>query len=239
MNHKGFFITGTDTEVGKTLVAAGLARALKQRGLDVGVMKPIESGCRWVDDALVPEDATFLKAVAESGDDLDLISPYRLEHPLAPSLAAEMEGRSISLDVIRDRYRTLEARHELTLVEGVGGLMVPLTTGLLVSDLIKLLDLPVLIVSRNTLGTINHTLLTVHHARSLKLDILGIILNQSSPSTDSSSQSNAREIENFAKTPVLGAVPFLNEVAKESLDRSFPKHVNLDLLLARLQDNVF
>ena len=142
---KGLFITGTDTGVGKTLVSTGLITLFKERGMQVGVMKPVESGCRRENGGLIPEDAILLKNAAESQEDLDIINPYALGAPLAPALAAEMEGVEIRLEVIQRAFEILSSRHDMVIVEGAGGFLVPIFGDFFMADLAKELDLPFLL----------------------------------------------------------------------------------------------
>src|SRR3990167_2155347 len=148
--NKGIFITGMDTGVGKTVVTAGLVLSLKHKGLDVGIMKPIQSGGRG--------DTEFLIKVSGVNDEIELINPYYLKKPLAPLTASEIEGVKIDITAIKNAFEELSRRHDIVIVEGIGGLLVPLTEDYFVSDLILELDIPVIVVSRVGLGTINHTL---------------------------------------------------------------------------------
>jgi dethiobiotin synthetase len=124
---KGLFVTGTDTGIGKTYVACGIAAAWRTRGLDVGVMKPAETGCRARNGVLVPADAQKLLRASRAGDPIDLVNPYRFRLPLAPAVAAAQEGAPIRIAAILKAYRQLRKRHSRMLVEGAGGIMVPLT----------------------------------------------------------------------------------------------------------------
>ena len=206
---QGIFVAGTDTGVGKTIIAGGLAAFYRTRSLRVGVMKPIESGCERLEDGLHPHDALFLKKMSSSSDDLDDIVPYRLEHPLTPSVAADLAGVEIDLARIHRAYRRLEDRHDVMLVEGVGGLLAPLFHHLNSVDVIRLLAIPLIVVARNALGTINHTLLTVEHARRNGLNIIGIIINNCSSSPDLSAETNPQVIEALAGVPLLGVMPYV------------------------------
>jgi len=214
---KGIFITGTDTGVGKTLIAGGLARVWLKSGKRIGVMKPIESGCVRSDNGLQPQDALFLKEMSYSTDDLDLINPYRLEHPLAPSIAAELEGVEIDLKKIGHIYQQLDLKYDLILVEGAGGLLSPLYKTLNSADLIRLLGIPMIVIARDTLGTINHTLLTVEYARSNGLTILGIIINNLSSTPDLSTKTNPQVIKKLSGLPILGVIPYLPLPQREDL----------------------
>ena len=215
---QGIFVAGTDTGVGKTLIAGGLAACYRKGGVRVGVMKPVESGCRRLEHGLQPDDALFLKKMAASTDALDDIVPYRLEQPLTPSVAAALSGVTIDLAVIKQAYRRIAGNHDLILVEGAGGLLAPIFGHLTGVDLIRLLQIPIIVVSRNALGTINHTLLTVEHARRSGLTVLGIILNHCSPSPDLSAETNPGIIEQMSGLPLLGVIPYLLLPVRE--DRS-------------------
>jgi len=174
---KGIFITGTDTGIGKTYVAAGIAEALRQSMLDVGVMKPIETGCLKRAEKLIPGDALRLIRAADVHDDLNLVNPYRFSKPLAPSVAAGFEHKKIVIKRIMKAYWTLSRRHDFMIVEGAGGIMVPLTQKATYLDLAQVMQLPVLIVARPGLGTINHTLLTISALRARKIPITGVAIN--------------------------------------------------------------
>jgi len=208
----GLFVTGTDTGVGKTLITGLLAAGLKARGVDVGVMKPLETGCAADEGDMRPEDALYLRQMAGVQDELDLICPYRLRDPLAPGVAAEEEGREIDLVVIRKAYRELARRHQFLLVESAGGLLVPLGGDLLTPHLMKVLDLPVLVVARNRLGAVNHTLLTVNEARRWGLTVAGVLLNRCEAQPDLSVQTNARVLKKFLSVPLWGEMPYLNRL---------------------------
>ena len=215
---KAYFITGTDTGAGKTLVTGALAAALAARGLSVGVMKPCESGCSEKDSALVPEDALFLRDMAGCDDSLDAICPYRLRTALAPGVAAQREGIVIDPARIEALCAAACRKHDSVLVEGAGGLLVPVTERLLTIDLVRLLALPLIIVGRLSLGTINHTLLTVREAQRAGLVIAGIILNQTSQVHGLAEQTNPEVLCRFTNAPLLGIMPFVPE--SDRRDRS-------------------
>ena len=205
----GIFITGTDTEIGKTVVAGGLAAAIKAAGVDVGVMKPIASGGVEHKGRIVSEDAIFLKGAAQVDDALDLINPICLRQPLAPSVAAEIEGVSIDLRQIDEAFAELCQRHEFVVVEGVGGIAVPICEEILVADMAQRFQLPLLIVARPNLGTINHTVLTVEFAKFYSLEICGIVLNASQEESKGlAEKTNPKELERLTNLPILGTVPF-------------------------------
>ena len=203
---RGIFITGTDTGVGKTVVAATLARLLVMRGVTAGVMKPVTSGCREQDGRLVSDDALLLCRAAGVTCSHD-IAPYLLREPVAPAEAAKLDGVRIDFSGITSAYERLSACHDVMIVEGAGGLMVPLAGGLLVADLVKALELPLLVVARPNLGTINHTVLTCFAAQQLGLTVAGVIINGYSDQPDLAERSAAHHIGSLCGAPVLGCWP--------------------------------
>jgi dethiobiotin synthetase len=203
---RGIFVTGTDTCVGKTIVSAVLARLLRMKGISVGVMKPVTSGCREDDGSLVSDDALLL-CLAAAVPYSDDIAPYRFREAIAPSEAARAECVRINFSHIKSVYERLSASHEYVIVEGAGGLMVPLAGGLLVSDLAHLLDLPLLVVARPGLGTINHTLLTCFTAQQMGLRVAGVIINGMPGNPGLAEQSAPHQIGSLCGAPLLGVWP--------------------------------
>ena len=202
---RSLVVTGTDTGVGKTYVAAGIVRALRRRGVDVGVMKPVASGVV----RGISEDAVLLREAAGVRDSLQFINPIGLEPPLAPSVAARISKSPIDLRRVWFAYGTLAARHDCMVVEGVGGLLVPIKDRYPVAAMAKALGLPLVIVTRPTLGTINHTALTVHAARSHGLEVIGLILNYSAKIRRGlAERTNRRALETECRVPVLGEIPY-------------------------------
>jgi len=175
--NRGIFVTGTDTGVGKTYIATGIAAELCRRGINIGVMKPAETGCRSQGKSLVPRDSLRLIKAAGVRDSLSLVNPYRFRKPLAPFMAAGLERKTINLDRIVHAYQTLSRRHDFIIVEGAGGIMVPLSGNSTYRELVEMLNIPVLIVARPGLGTINHTLLTILALRERNISVSGIVIN--------------------------------------------------------------
>ena len=207
MPAQGIFITGTDTGVGKTIVSAVLARLLKQRGLNVGVMKPVTSGCIDRDGKPVSEDAELLAWGAGTDPGDPDAAPYLLKEPAAPCVAASMEGKRIDFGLLRAAFDRLASRHEYVIVEGAGGLMVPLAGGLLVADLAARLELPLLVVARPNLGTVNHAVLTCYTARQLGLTVKGVIINNFPEHPDRAEESAPHLIDSLSGAPLLGVFP--------------------------------
>jgi dethiobiotin synthetase len=207
---KGVFVTGSDTGVGKTVIAGAIAAAIKAHGLDVGVMKPVASGAKEIEGKLVSEDAVYLKKIIDSTDDDALVNPILLKPPIAPTIAASKTGVPIDIDKIWKAYEELTNKHEFVVVEGIGGLMVPIDDTLFVADLVRKMDLALVIVSRDYLGAINHTLLTLEYAKSRNIRIKGIVINMLKNGGDF-----VREIEKHSSAPVLGTIPFKENVSVE------------------------
>ncbi len=201
---RGLFVTGTDTGVGKTFVTTALARALRAAGIDVGVMKPIETGV----PAAGPEDARALRLAAGVDDPLELVCPVRFALPASPEAAAKAERRSVPLAAIRDAHRALARRHAFLLVEGAGGLLVPIDAETDMADLARELALPLLVVTRPTLGTVNHTRLTLEAARSRGLEVLGVVISHATPA-EATSEGDRRNLEGLVERlgdDLIGAV---------------------------------
>lgn len=195
--HKAFFITGTDTDVGKTFVTAGLAKAAINRGSTVGIVKPISSG------GIV--DAVFLKEKLKLGDSLDAINPIKFRKPLSPYAAMKSEKVRIDITKIRRLVEGLKRSRDLVLIEGIGGALVPIKKNYFVADLIHDLRLPAIIVARAGLGTINHTLMTIDALKVRKVKVAGVILN-GFDGDEPSQVSNAAVIEEISKIPVIGRI---------------------------------
>ena len=171
--NEGFFVTGTDTGVGKTVVACALVRQLRAAGRDVGVMKPAETGVG--PDG--PLDAIALREAAGVSDPLAEICPVQLALPAAPSISAEAQQHEIDPSQIRSGFESLRLRHECMVVEGAGGLLVPIAPGYTMADLAADLELRLLVVARAALGTINHTLLTLEAADRRGLELAGVVIS--------------------------------------------------------------
>lgn len=202
-------MTGTDTGVGKTFVGTALAALLEERGIDVGVMKPAETGVADPEAPHYSEDAARLVAAAKVDDSPDLVVPYRLREPLAPAVASELEGRKISFQVVLSAYAELQSRHEFLIVEGAGGLAVPFNEDLDMAGLARALDLPLLVVSPTGLGAINGSVLTVEYARARDLEISGILLNLRQKVPDLAERTNPRVIARLTGVPIHGPLDLL------------------------------
>lgn len=195
------FVTGTDTGVGKTFVACAVAAALRARGLRVGVMKPIETGV-----AREPEDALALRAAAGDPASLDDVCPHRLRAPLAPAVAARLEGTTVDADRLVAHIQRRAREADVFLVEGAGGLLVPIVARVTWAEVAARLAFPVLIVAANRLGTVNHCALTARVAAGAGLRVRGLVLSQPAPETDESAATNGDTIAALTGLPVLATL---------------------------------
>ena len=220
---KGIFITATDTGVGKTLVAAGLAALLRERGIDVGVMKPVSAGG--------DEDVCTLVRASGAADPLDLVSPVRLKSPLSPNVASQREGVAIDPDRIVEAFSRLSSAHDVVIVEGAGGLLVPITDTFSMADLGVRLGLPVLIVARAALGTINHTLLTVEAAQARGLSVLGVVYNTADPEVEPiAAYTSPDVVTRITGVPSLGTLPHMEDPGPFKASELMCKHLDLGAL---------
>jgi dethiobiotin synthetase len=201
MSLRSLFVTGTDTSVGKTVVSCALVAALSGRGVRVGVMKPCETGGGDDAERLIRASGRVLA--------LDEVSPFRLAIPASPLAAASHERRTIDVQQICDTFARVRANSDCVVVEGAGGLLVPLTSTLTTADLVARLALPLLVVARPSLGTINHTLLTIEAARLRAIDVVGFVFSRRGRPTGPDEATNAAAISRASGVPWLGTMPAL------------------------------
>lgn len=205
---KGIFIVGTDTEVGKTYVSCAISSCLKKAGFEFGVLKPFASGSR--------EDAVLLGRSAGVNTDVNLINPVFLRYPLAPSCSARLEGKKVNIKVALGALGRLKKAYPFVIVEGIGGVMVPLTSRYLLADFIKKTGLPAVIVARSGLGTINHTLLTHEALRKRGIKVLGVIYNMFR-GKKLDEKVSFREIEKITGLKTLGKLRVNGKFTKREL----------------------
>lgn len=222
---RGVFVTGTDTGVGKTVVSCALVRQLCERGLQVGVMKPCETGV----GPEGPLDALALRAAAGSDDALAEICPVQLAMPAAPNVAALAERTEVPLDAIEAGYRTLAERHDFMVVEGAGGLLVPVRPPFTMADLAARLGLPVLLVIRTALGTINHTLLTLSELDRQGLPCVGVVASHATGPLSEADQANFAHLREQLGDRLVGEIPPLAPGQDPE-----PTSLRVDVVLDRL-----
>ncbi len=214
---KGLFITGTDTGVGKSLIAAALTRRLSRRGCKVGVMKPVETGVENPQE--LGPDGRLLQWAADSALTTEQICPYRLREPLAPAVAASREQVRINYSGLLEQAQETINNHEFTIIEGAGGLMVPLAGGLLVADFAKALNLPLVVVCRPSLGTLNHTLLTLFAARNMDLEVAGYLINNMPPIKTAAEETVAHTLASMTTDELLGVLDAVGGTEKEKVEK--------------------
>lgn len=227
-------VVGTDTGVGKTLVAASLSAALRFRGFRVGVFKPAETGCSTGPDGLVPADALILKDASGCLSHLDLINPYRFELPASPAEAANRQNRRISRKQILRCFDLLTSLHDILIMEGAGGLLVPYAPNWLYVDLLAHLDIPLLLVGRSTLGTINHCLLTLRELYRNDLEVRGVVLNRLQRARTPDEEGNPDFIRRFGRVDMLGLFRYLEPpvpTTPEDLAALAEAHMDIDALI--------
>lgn len=210
------FVTGTDTGVGKTVITALLALLYQEAGVRVGLEKPVITGVKAGEDAALAGDLAFLQKVLSTG--AGPVCSYAFTPVVSPHLAAALAGVSIDPVRIEADHARLSSRCDAVLVEGAGGLLVPLNDHCLMADLAARLKLPLLIVSRPSIGTINHTLLTVSCAQARGLEVAGIIINNYPARPGPAEADNPGAIEKFARVPVLAIVPHITGLSVEEVE---------------------
>jgi dethiobiotin synthetase len=200
---QGVFVTGTDTNVGKTIVACALVRALRATGHDVGVMKPVETGV----GPEGPLDAIALREAAGVDEPIEVVCPQRFSLPAAPSVAARAEGREVDLEIVRRDFEGLAGSHDFVVVEGAGGLLVPLTENVAMIDLASELRLPLLVAARAKLGTINHTLLTLEVARARGAKVAGVVISHADGPLSNADAANLAALREALGARLIGEIP--------------------------------
>jgi dethiobiotin synthetase len=203
MTRHGCFVTGTDTGVGKTVVACAILRELRARGVDVAGFKPVETG---VGEA-GPLDALALRAAAGGDDELDLVCPQRFALPAAPAVAAAAAGTEVDLGALDAGFRALRVRHEFVVAEGAGGLLVPVAKDLAMADLALRWSLPLVVVARASLGTLNHTRLTLEAATRRGLEVCGLVISHPGGPLSHADARNLAPLLDAPGAPLLGIVP--------------------------------
>ena len=203
---QSYFIIGTDTNVGKTYIASALVKEFVGLGFKTIGMKPVASGCQYnKNHELINEDVTALMKVSNVTSTLDVINPYRFIPAIAPHIAAEQAGVSIDLEVIANAYQILTRLAEVVIVEGAGGLLVPLNATQTLADLVKLLNIPIILVVGMRLGCINHALLTIELIKARGLTLAGWVANEIDP-TMNMFEDNLSSLQQRISAPCLGVV---------------------------------
>lgn len=206
---QGYFITGTDTGVGKTWSTIALMQYFKKQGKSVAAMKPVASGATWKDGKLVNDDALLLQQWASKTFDYDVVNPYVFEMPVSPHIAAEKMGETIDFKRISDNLDVLQKSCEIVIIEGVGGWLVPLGQQVEISDLARRLNFPVIVVVAIRLGCINHARLTFSAIQKAGVSSAGWIANITEPDM-LAKEENILTISGYTDIPLLGTLPFIS-----------------------------
>ncbi len=208
-----YFITGVDTDIGKTFVTRGLALAYEAKGKKAGVFKPLQSGAIKSNNGLLAPD---LEAIKEFSRTVNTKCSYLLEGEVSPALAARLAGVKINIEKIKSDFKEFSRQNDITLVEGAGGLLAPAADNMLCADLIKELNIPIIIVTVPFLGRLNHTLLTIHYAKTNNIPIKGIIVNKVPDKTDDLASLNfINELQRYTDIPVIGEIQETKNVKAE------------------------
>ncbi len=225
MKSKGVFIIGIDTEVGKTTISAGLGTLLVRKGMNVGVMKPFASGINKYSRLFKSLDSKILKDASGSKDTDEIINPYYSTLPTAPYLANKILrlNKNIEKQEILNKYKDIEKRHEFTIVEGIGGLMVPLNRNFFVADLGSLINLPTILIMSNRIGSLNHIIMTYRLSLQFNLKIIGIIINNKCKLLETYckliTNNLPHAVEELTECRVLATIPYINKpTAKKIAD---------------------
>lgn len=230
---RGLFITGTSTGVGKTAVAAGLAWALRKRKVNVGVMKPFATANRAFSKKYRSQDTAMLARAAGVDDPDSDLNPFFYSLAASPLVASQLKRElPASIEKALQALQALAKKHDFMIVEGIGGIMVPLTENESVADFAKRACLPVVIVSTSMLGTLNHTLLTVMACKEFGINLRGIIVNKMPKKPSIVEQKAPEVIERLTGIKVLGTVPFLKGANHTNIGKTLEKTANLDSLLS-------
>lgn len=227
---KSFFVSGTDTNVGKTWIAAGLARAIRDLGIDVGVMKPFAAGTAQK-TGYKSEDIQLLANAAKTNDPENLVNPQFFPIPASPYTAMKISNilEKVDVDLVLRNFKKLSEMHECILVEGMGGIMTPILKNYFVTNLINDLNLETLIITRNRIGTLNHTIMTCQMAKKFGVRIKGIIINEID--LDGYAVDVLQDdIEDITGISVLGSVPFFNSFDIEQIAKVFQTKFDLKIL---------
>ena len=220
-----FFVTGTDTDVGKTCVSSAIAKHLRDIDVDVGVMKPFASGYKASSNS-VSEDVEILMKYSEVTDPIDLVNPYYFEIPTSPYDACKQLNLEIDISKVIESYKQLTSIHDVVIVEGIGGIMTPISKNYFVSDLISDLQLESIIVTGSKIGAVNHLMLTYEHALQKKLKLKGLLVNQNV--SDGYELSNLKhQIFGLTGNKVFGAIPFQKSFNIESYVKNFLNFVDI------------
>lgn len=225
---KSYFITGTDTGIGKTCVAAGLARALKQNQINIGVMKPYATGSK-SNGKFRSDDVEILANAAQVNDPEELLNPYFFSIPASPFSAAKRLRVTIDNKIVLERFKKLQHLHDVMLVEGIGGILTPILANYYVIDLIKDMSLEAIIVTSSKIGTVNHTLMTCKMCEKYNITVRGLIINDYESGYNTSDLK--QDFEDLVRVSVLGIIPRIDPFSTEAFSQILSKKIDLKSLI--------
>jgi len=229
---KSFFVTGTDTGVGKTVITAALAVCLRKRGIDVGVMKPIASGIPQK-TGFKSSDVRLLCEAAGITDSEEIINPIFLPIPTSPYDATKILNLPVDMPLIFEKFQNLIKTHEMLLVEGIGGIMTPITKNFFVADMIKAMALDTIIVTRSTLGTLNHTIMTLRMCKDYEIPAKGLIVNYFDEKGGPAEKNAPSTLYELTGIPILGIIPFVKDYQKlDTMVEIIEKNIDLNSIIS-------
>lgn len=229
---KSYFITGTDTGVGKTAITAAIASSLRKRNVDVGVMKPIATGFSQK-TGFKSQDVALLHDAAQVNDDEKTINPVFLPLPTSPYDASKILNMKINMEVVFERYKHLVKSHQMVLVEGIGGIMTPIARNFFVADMIKQMDLEAVVVTRSTLGTINHTVMTIAMCKKYQIPVKGLIINYFDEKGEPAERNAPSTLHEITGLPILGIIPFVKDYQKfEVMANVMEKNMDMNVFIS-------
>jgi len=225
---KSYFITGTDTGIGKTCVAAGLVMALKQNNINVGVMKPYATGSK-SNGKFRSDDVQILVDAAQVDDPEELLNPYFFSISASPFSAAKRLGVTIDNKIVLERFKKLQCLHDVMLVEGIGGILTPILANYYVIDLIRDMSLDAIIVTSSKIGTVNHTLMTCKMCEKYNITVHGLIINDYESGYNTSDLK--RDFEDLVGVSVLGIIPRVDPFSIKTFSQILSKNIDLKSLI--------
>jgi len=229
---KSFFVTGTDTGVGKTVITAALAMCLRKRGIDVGVMKPIASGIPQK-TGFKSSDVSLLCGAAGITDSEEMINPIFLPIPTSPYDATKILNIPIDTPLIFEKFQKLLKIHQMLLIEGIGGIMTPIAKDFFVADMIKTMRLDTIVVTRSTLGTLNHSIMTLRMCQEYEIPVKGMIVNYFDERGSPAEKNAPSTLYELTGIPILGIIPFVKDYQKlDTMIGMVEKNIDLNSIIS-------
>jgi dethiobiotin synthetase len=229
---KAYFITGTDTGIGKTAITAGLAGSMRKLGVNVGVMKPVATGIPQK-TGLKSSDVAILIEASGTKDSEDLINPVFLPIPTSPYDATKLLSMAVDMPLILTKFTKLLSKHNVLLVEGIGGIMTPITKNFFVADMIKAMGIEAIIVTRATLGTLNHTMMTYKMCKDYGIKVKGLVINNFDENGTSAEKNAPVTLHEITGLDILGVVPFIKNYEKiDTMIETVGRNIDVNTLIS-------